>query len=40
VEVVRESFVQDVDATEAEIMAVVLTPHHQSISAEKSGLPA
>jgi hypothetical protein len=40
VEVVRESFAQDVDATEAEIMAVVLTPPHQLISAEKSSLPA
>jgi hypothetical protein len=40
VEVVRESFAQDVDATEAEIMAVVLTPPHQLISAEKSGPPA
>jgi hypothetical protein len=40
VEVVRESFAQDVVATEAEIMAVVQKPPHQSISAEKYGPPA
>jgi pimeloyl-ACP methyl ester carboxylesterase len=36
----RESFAQDVDATEAEIMAVVQKPPNQSISEEKSGPPA
>jgi pimeloyl-ACP methyl ester carboxylesterase len=36
----RESFAQDVDATEADVMAVVQKPPHQSISAEKSGPPA
>ena len=34
-----ESFAQDVDATEAEIMAVVQKPPHQSISAEKTWSP-
>jgi pimeloyl-ACP methyl ester carboxylesterase len=36
----RESFAQDVDGTEADIMAVVQKLPNQSIFAEKSGLPA
>ena len=36
----RESFAQDVDGTEADIMAVVQKPPNQSIFAEKSGPPA
>ncbi len=34
------AFAQDVDATEAHIMAVVQKPFNQSIFAEKSGPPA
>ncbi|MGH9953971.1 MAG: alpha/beta fold hydrolase [Nitrososphaeraceae archaeon] len=36
----RESFAQDVDSTEANIMAVVQKPANQSIFGEKSGPPA
>ena len=36
----HESFAQDVDGTEADIMAVVQKPPNQSIFAEKSGPPA
>ena len=36
----RESFAQDVELTEADVMAVVQKPAHQSIFAEKSGPPA
>ena len=36
----RESFAQDVNPTEADIMAVVQKAPHQSIFAEKSGPPA
>ena len=36
----RESFAQDVDGTEADIMAAVQKPPSQSIFAEKSGSPA
>jgi pimeloyl-ACP methyl ester carboxylesterase len=36
----HESFAQDVDGTEADIMAVVQKPPNQSMLAEKSGPPA
>jgi pimeloyl-ACP methyl ester carboxylesterase len=36
----RESFAQDVDPSEADILAVVQKPFNQSIFAEKSGPPA
>lgn len=36
----RESFAQDVDGTEADILAVAQKPPNQSIFAEKSGPPA
>jgi pimeloyl-ACP methyl ester carboxylesterase len=36
----HESFAQDVDGTEADIMAVVQKPPNQSMFAEKSGPPA
>ena len=36
----RDGFAQDVDPTEADIMAVVQKPINQSILAEKSGPPA
>jgi pimeloyl-ACP methyl ester carboxylesterase len=36
----RESFAQDVEPSEADVMAVVQKPGHQSIFAEKSGPPA
>jgi pimeloyl-ACP methyl ester carboxylesterase len=36
----HESFAQDVDGTEADIMAIVQKPPNQSIFAEKSGPPA
>jgi pimeloyl-ACP methyl ester carboxylesterase len=36
----RENFAQDVDASEADIMAVVQKPFNQSIFVEKSGPPA
>ncbi|MDQ3984357.1 MAG: alpha/beta hydrolase [Thermoproteota archaeon] len=39
-EMFHEAFVQDANATEAEILAVVQKPAHQSILGEKSGPPA
>lgn len=36
----RENFAQDVDPAEADLMAVVQKPFHQSIFVEKSGPPA
>lgn len=36
----HDSFAQDVDPTEADVMAVMQKPAHQSILAEKSGPPA
>ena len=38
--VFRENFAQDVDPAEADLMAVVEKPFHQSIFVEKSGPPA
>src|SRR5918996_2632972 len=39
-EMFHEAFVQDANATEADILAVVQKPAHQSILGEKSGPPA
>ena len=39
-EMFHEAFVQDVNTTEADIMAIVQKPAHQSILAEPSGPPA
>jgi pimeloyl-ACP methyl ester carboxylesterase len=36
----RENFAQDVDPAEADLMAIVQKPFHQSIFGEKSGSPA
>ena len=36
----HEAFIQDANATEAETLAVVQKPAHQSLIAEKSGPPA
>ena len=36
----RENFAQDVDPAEADLMAIVQKPFHQSIFGEKSGPPA
>jgi pimeloyl-ACP methyl ester carboxylesterase len=36
----REAFIQDANATEAETLAVVQKPAHQSLFAEPSGPPA
>ena len=38
--VFRENFAQDVDPAEADLMAIVQKPFHQSIFVEKSGPPA
>ena len=39
-EMFHEAFIQDANATEAEILAAVQKPAHQSLIAEKSGPPA
>jgi pimeloyl-ACP methyl ester carboxylesterase len=39
-EIFHEAFVQDVNTTEAEIMAITQKPAHQSLLAEPSGPPA
>lgn len=39
-EIFRENFAQDVDPAEADLMAIVQKPFHQSIFMEKSGPPA
>jgi pimeloyl-ACP methyl ester carboxylesterase len=39
-EMFHEAFIQDANATEAETLAVVQKPAHQSLIAEKSGPPA
>ena len=39
-EIFRENFAQDVDPAEADLMAIVQKPFHQSIFVEKSGPPA
>jgi pimeloyl-ACP methyl ester carboxylesterase len=39
-EIFRENFAQDVDPAEANLMAIVQKPFHQSIFVEKSGPPA
>jgi len=39
-EIFRESFAQDVDPAEADVMAIVYKPFNQSILGEKSGPPA
>ena len=39
-EIFRENFAQDVDSAEADLMAIVQKPFHQSIFVEKSGPPA